>query len=207
MFKSVQVALTELLKDKKLFIFSYAFSLVFYSFLIVNQLTNTYDGMWHSNISLAGGSEIAVGRWALPYFDVLHLGLQIEPFVSIFTLLFISLSALLIVDMFRIKGMLAYFVSIYITTGSIVTCILSYRYTAIGYGICAMLAVAAVWFLTKKEIGYIRYVLSTACIVVSLGLYQADIAVTAVLISFQAIYMLSGDRQIRDIVKLFLNQL
>ena len=204
MFKCVQGTLTELLENKKLFIFSYALSVVFYSFLIVNQLTNTYDGMWHSNISLAGGSEIAVGRWALPYFDVLHLGLQIEPFVSLFTLLFISLLTMMIVDMFEIKGILAYFVSVYITTSSIVTCILSYRYTAISYGICAMLAVAAVWFLTKKDIGYIRYVLSIVCLVVSLGLYQADIAVTAVLISFQAIYMLSEDRQIRDVFKFIL---
>ena len=199
MYKRIQTVVADLFKDRKLFIFSYLASIIFYSLFFTNQLTNTFDSVWHPNISVASSDEIAVGRWVMPYLDRLHLGMQTEPFVSLFTLLFICISVMMIVDMFEIKGILAYFISIYIITGTAVTCILSYRYTAVNYGLCALLAVATVWFLVKEEIGYIRYILSSFCLIISLGIYQADIAVTAILLTFKLIHMAIDNKKIQEI--------
>ena len=91
MYKRIQTVVADLFKDRKLFIFSYLASIIFYSLFFTNQLTNTFDSVWHPNISVASSDEIAVGRWVMPYLDRLHLGMQTEPFVSLFTLLFICI--------------------------------------------------------------------------------------------------------------------
>ena len=188
-----------LLRYRWLFFASLVLSVIFYSVFITQQLTNTYDGIWLGDYLSAGAWEVSIGRWMLIYLDRLHLGMQTEPLATGLTLAFILAGAILMIDMFRIRGIFAGLVPAAVMTGSIVTCIVSYRYTAISYGICMFLSVASVWFLMARPLGWLRYVLSCGCLVCSLGIYQSDIAVTAVLMVFIFIEMLLSERDAREI--------
>ena len=188
-----------LLRYRWLFFAGLVLSVIFYSVFITQQLTNTYDGIWLGNYLSAGAWEVSIGRWMLIYLDRLHLGMQTEPLATGLTLAFILAGAILMIDMFRIRGIFAGLVPAAVMTGSIVTCIVSYRYTAISYGICMFLSVASVWFLMARSLGWLRYVLSCGCLVCSLGIYQSDIAVTAVLMVFIFIEMLLSERDAREI--------
>ena len=184
---------------KKCYIRFFLFSLFFNIVFISQTLTNVYDGLWNGVAFSAGKLEFSTGRWMLPYLDRLHLSMHLEPITSCVTLALVLLSAVLILDIFKVKGLLAYFVALYIMTGTVVTCILSYRYTAMSYGLCILLSVAAVWILTIKNIGRWRYMLSCAFVVLSLCIYQDNIAVTAVLMIFIFIDMLLNGRSAPDI--------
>lgn len=82
-------------------------SAIFYSVFITQQLTNTYDGIWLGDYLSAGAREVSIGRWMLIYLDRLHLGMQTEPLAAGLTLAFILAGAILMIDMFRIRGISA----------------------------------------------------------------------------------------------------
>lgn len=176
--------------DIKFIIFNYLMAIIFYIFLITQQLSNGFDAMWNGYFNTAADWEVGLGRWMLPYLDRLHLAMHTEPLVSCIVLAFFVAMTVLIIDMFEVKGILAYLMSVYIMTGSFVTCILSYRYTSIAYAFAAFMSAASVWFITKQKLGKIRYFLGILSLTLSLGAYQAYIGVTAVLTVFVFIHML-----------------
>lgn len=189
----------KLIKYRYIFLAGMILAFVFYSLFITQQLTNTYDGLWLGSLLSAGEWEISLGRWMLIYLDRLHLGMQTEPIATCAVLAFILAGSILIVDMFRLRGTLSWLVPASVMTSTIVTCIASYRYTSISYALCMFLSVAAVWFLMAKTLGHIRYILSTASLVCALGIYQADISITAVLMIFAFIMMLLEKRDPKEI--------
>ena len=206
----MQNILTEQLNNKlkaywKLFICIYAFSVVFYILFITQQLTNTFDGLWHDSYYTAGWLEFSTGRWVLPYMDRLHLGMQVEPVASCLTIGLILLAVILIIDMLKLRGPLAYIAAAYIMTNTIVTCILSYRFTAISYGLGVLLGAAAAWLLMQDYMGRLRYLLSLICLIGCLGIYQANIAVAAVLMVFIFIRMIMESRDRKELISFALS--
>ena len=190
----------ELLNYREFFFCSLLFSYIFYSFFINQNLTNTYDGLWSPVAYTAGEWELSIGRWMLPYIDRLHLSMHLEPLISIFTLAAILLAVVLIVDIFKVRGLISYLITIYMMTGTVVTCILSYRFTALSYGLSIFFSVAAVWLIIKVDLGKLRLFLSLIFLTFSLAAYQANMAVTAILIVFIFIRMLMERRDNKDII-------
>ena len=193
--------LSGIMSYKKLYIHLFLFSTIFYIVFISQTLTNVYDGLWNGFAYTAGAQEFSTGRWMLPYLDRLHLSMHLEPITSCMTLALILAAVILILDIFKVKGLLSCIISIYVMTSTVITCILSYRYTAMTYGLCVLLSVAAAWVLTHRELNLWRYLLSCGCVVLSLGIYQANIAVTAMLMIFMFIDMLLRERPASEIWK------
>ena len=181
---------------------TYIASLFFYIVFITQQLTNTYDGLWSWHLYAAGETELSVGRWLLPYLDRMHLGIQTEPMASCIALALFVTVAMVFLDLFNVNGARAWLITAYIMTGSVVICILSYRYTSANYALCILFTVALVWLLTQNSMrGGLRIGLSCMLMVLSLGIYQANIAVAATLMIFVFIRMLLDNRDTRDIVR------
>lgn len=206
--KTILNEVKKLFRLKVFFFFSLFFSVLFYIVFITNQLTNTYDGLWSGNYYRANWVEFSTGRWMLPYLDIAHLGVHCEPITSVLTILFVAAAVTLIIDMFKVKGLAAWLISAYILTSTYLTSILSYRFTSISYGMSIFLSAAAVWFLNINTKGREKLLSGIAAIIltiVSVGIYQANIAVEAVLIIFAFIHqVLNSEKSIKEALKFIL---
>lgn len=176
-------------KYKKLMIIQVVFGSLLYLVLIANQLTNTHDGLWHGNYSLAKRWELSIGRWFWLYIDRLRLGISAEPTTSILTLIIISIGNLYIIDIFdMIENKLSYLVCMLILSSTTVCNWLSYRYMSPVFASSYILSIFAAWVLIKKVTGKNKKVellwcgLAAFAIALCLGAYQANLACTCVLI-------------------------
>ena len=126
---------------KKTFWWLFGFTAVLYSFFMVNQLSNTWDGFWHQDYHVASHHEISCGRWLLPVFDKILRGLHLEPIntlavIALFAASFVvALYALDISDsaMTVIGGVVLF-------SSPILSAVISYRYVAVAFGVSCLLS-------------------------------------------------------------------
>ena len=177
---------------------NYFFALFFYMFLISNQLVNAHDGLWNG-VKYSNYNYASLGRWLLYGLDQLHLQFHPEPVTSFLSLLFIVLTIWVIIDILNIRGAYSYIISLYIITSSIVTCLLSYRFTSLSYCIGIFLSAFSVWIIQTDWDAQWRLLGSIVCLVLSLGIYQANISCFAILFVFMLLYFLRSKSHIRDV--------
>ncbi len=76
---------------------------IIYSQLMVNQLTNDYDGLWEGSFHNAGKWELSLGRWFWLYISRLRFGTSPDPFTSLLTLALMAVGLLFLFDLWQIK--------------------------------------------------------------------------------------------------------
>ena len=163
---------------KYLGIFGLLFGIILYSLLMTHGLTNTFDGLWHQNYHRAGSGELSSGRWLLVYLDKLVMGNHADPMISLLTLGLYVIGFVLVADLFRLRHRVGQYLCMALFLSSTVICItLSYRYTALGYGLAYFFAVLSIYIMIRARrhgygicIGGIFLGLAMAC-------YQAYLAV------------------------------
>ena len=193
-------------KKQKLFItefvFGILFSAVIYSTFMTQQLTNTYDGMWHQTYFISGNWEASLGRWLLPVIDILHLGLHLDPMTSLLTLSTFVIGFILILDLFEVKNLFIALVSMSVFLSStFVSIILSYRFTSFSYGLSFLFAVMAVYVSVKMNRFTLKILLSALFICFFMALYQAFLAVYGLLVLFYIIFLIiKGDDDFKKIL-------
>lgn len=164
----------------KLFIINCIFSLLCYITLISQNLTNTYDGLWHSPYFISGSWELSIGRWAWPILDRLRCGYSTDPINSYLTLAFFAAGNVLLFDIFYIvDSKKTYLYSAMILSSTTVCCFLSYNYMSPTFGAAYALSISATWFLVRFNQKPIYSILISAIFICfSLGMYQANIGCT-----------------------------
>ena len=139
---------------------------------------------YHDNaaclFSLGGTYES--GRWALGFIYDIQMKttklFSVPVFNGLLSIVFIAISAMLIVELFSIKSKIwSAFIGIIMVAYPVVTSIFSFMFTAWEYFLALLLAVYAVYLLEKKRSIW-RFLASAIILSVSLGLYQAFFAVT-----------------------------
>ena len=148
-----------------------------YTFIFTNKLPN------HDELSylFGTGATIKSGRWGIALFSHLIPQFSLPWFHGVATVLLISVGICLIVAAFRIRshllqtllaGAIIVFPALLGTFG--------YMFTSIYYGISFLLAALAIWLLARGA----RYdgLLALVCCVVSVGIYQAYIAIVSSLL-------------------------
>lgn len=68
------------------FILLFFGSVIIYSELMINQLTNDYDGLWEGAFHNAGIWELSLGRWFWQYISRARFGTSADPYTSLITL-------------------------------------------------------------------------------------------------------------------------
>ncbi len=184
------------------FIFGILFSVIIYSTFMTQQLTNTYDGMWRQSYFISGNWEASLGRWLLPVIDTLHFGLHLDPMTSLLTLSAFVIGFILILDLFEVKNLFIALVSMSVFLSStLVSIILSYRFTSFSYGLSFLLAVLAVYISVKMNSFTIKILMSALFICFFMALYQAFLAVYGLLILFYIIFLITkGDCDFKKIL-------
>ena len=182
-FSNLKANISTIKLNLKVLIWMLAISYILYSFLINNNLVNTYDGLCHGNSHIANEWEIMIGRFFIPVLCILRLGISVEPLISILSLFYLCFGLYLILIIFDMVNKRGVFLSI-ITVSSSTVCIwLSYRYTSTAFSLGFLLAVIASYILIKFEeanlLSYVlKLILSSLFIMLSLALYQTQVAVT-----------------------------
>lgn len=171
----------------KVLIWMLALAYILYSFFINNNLVNTYDGLWRGNSHIANEVEIKSGRFFAPVLSFLRLGIVIEPLISILSLFYLCFGLYLILIIFGMVNKRGVLLSLLTISSSTVCIWLSYRYTTTMFSLGFLLAVIASYILIRFEetntLSYIlKLLLSSIFIMLSLALYQTQIAVTLLIV-------------------------
>lgn len=170
------------------------FSIILYSMMMSQQLTNTFDGLWYQNYLLAGDGELSSGRWMLRFIDKISMGLHADPITSIVTLFLFILGAILILDLFGITDKLISFLFVALLTSSATVSItLSYRFTSMGYGLAFLLAVFGIYGLMQIRSNILAVGLSGISLGLSVACYQAYLGVYCVIAVYYIIFLVSKD--------------
>ena len=123
---------------------------------------------------------IAMGRWFLPIVCAPSSFYDLPWLAGLLALLFHALGAVCICKMFRIhKNTTAALIGAVVITFPTVTSVLMYNYVADGYAFAFLLSCMAAMFLSDEKPNYIG---SVICITLSVGIYQAYITVTVMLL-------------------------
>ncbi len=185
---------------KKMVIVQFIFSVLLYSILITNQLTNHYDGLWSGNYALSGTWELSIGRWFWLYIDRLRIGISSEPLTSCLALFLIIIGNILIFDIFgQIGKKTGYLAGMIIMSSTTVCNYLSYRYMSPTFGASFLLSILAAWILVKKQ-NRVGNMVSAMVIALGLGAYQANLACTCVILVITFIKMVIEDEENKRII-------
>ena len=123
---------------------------------------------------------LAMGRWFLPVVCAPGSFYDLPLLSGFLAIVFHGLGAVCICKMFGIKkNITAALIGAVVISFPAVTSVMMYNYVADGYAFSFLLACAAALFLTGEKP---RYVLSVVLIALSVGIYQAYITVTIMLL-------------------------
>lgn len=175
--------------------------IIIYAELMVNQLTNDYDGLWIGSFHNAGAAELSAGRWFWQYISRARFGTSADPYTSLITLFLLSAGLLLLFDLWKITDKFVIAVSGLLFIGNpAICCELSYRFTAPTYGVAFFLNILAVWCFEKIHRPIVSVFAGALCIACSMGSYQAFICCTTIACMTAILIKLSADVNWRDIL-------
>ena len=132
--------------------------------------------------------EISLGRFGLYVIGILK-GFISFPHIDLFISFFlISISVLLIIDLFNIKNVTSKILCILLFTVSpIISSTLLFHYCAIGYFLSFFFGVFSIYIFYKAKGKYLKYLISLISIIITLSMYQAYFSF---IITFFVIYNL-----------------
>lgn len=171
-------------------------TVIIYSQLMINQLTNDYDGIWENSFHNAGAWELSLGRWFWQYISRLRFGTSPDPYTTLITLALMTVGLLLLFELFGIKNRAVILISglIFISNPAI-SFELSYRYMSPTFGVAFVLSILAVWCFEKLRNPYLSVLCGALCVAFSMGSYQAYICCTTV--TFLTVVLLKLSRNIK----------
>ncbi len=195
--------------DKKnIFVFTIIFGFIS-NILVITADILFADSIVFTDYYISNIWDLSLGRWALRYADYLRYGLSSSIISSFLALLYLSLIAILVIDLFKIKSK----VSEYLVSGLLVTAPFLFEtlfstFCSSEFILACLLAVLSVYiiYISKKYI--VSTLLASMLLATSLGLYQAYIGVASALCIFiPVIYLLKNEYDKTFIFKKFLQSL
>jgi len=128
---------------------------------------------------------LSLGRWFLPVVCSFSSFYDLPFLNGIIAILFHALSSVCICAIFNIKNKITSFlIGAVIVSFPTVTSVMMYNYVADGYSIAFFLSCLAAFYMTKSKP---KYIISSILIALSLGIYQAYITVTIMLVLLKLI--------------------
>lgn len=152
------------------------FGLAAHMFAFTNKLVNADEIE-----SLFGkGATITSGRWGLEAVKLIFPDLSMPWLYGVVSLMMLAVSACLIIRLFEIKSpLMQVLLSGMITAFPSQTGVFCFMFTSTAYALSFLLSVLCVWLFVKG--GAMRKAAAVLCLVLSLGIYQAYVALTAAL--------------------------
>lgn len=147
---------------------------------IKNDLV-TYDGYWNFHYYIAGTWEMSLGRFLIPYLDLLYHGISstyIAMIMSLFIYIFITIK---IINLLHIHNRFyKVLIAILLIINPTFSYMLLYPYTAIAYSLSMFFAVISADYLCRK-VSLKNGAIAILFLVLSLSIYQSYFSVITVL--------------------------
>lgn len=167
-----------------------------YMFAFTNKLVN-HDEVF--TLFFKGGSY-SLGRWGLEILELIFPNYSMPWIYGIFTIALITASVCVIISIFSVRSKLLQVLlvgSVIVFPSLIGT--FTYMFTSSSYAVSFLLAVLAVWLLSKLDKRTV--IPALICMIGSLSIYQSYIAVAASLLVLTLIQRLLKEEEILPIVK------
>lgn len=177
---------------KKIFFITFIIGLLAH-FALYSQELLAYDAYWHYGAFLAKGWEISLGRFLIPFSDMLRGSVVVSSLTTIISLVSISFSAIFLNDLLNIKkNYIRVLTSILLVVTPTISLTLMYPYTANGYTFAMLFAILSIYFLNKAK--NIKNILFTIiCVIITLAFYQAYLCVITALLLITYLFKLIND--------------
>ena len=175
-------------KDRKrIFLVTFIVGLLVHFELYSKELL-AYDGYWHYGSFLAKGWEISLGRFLIPFSDMLRGTVVVSILTTVISLATIALSSIFLNETLNIKkGYIKVLISILLVVTPTISLTFMYPYTANGYTFALLFSILSIYFLNKKR-NLKNIFLTLICVIASLAFYQAYLCVITTL--FFIVYIL-----------------
>lgn len=172
------------------------FGILAYMFAFTNKLVN-HDEVF--TLFFKGGSY-SLGRWGLEILELIFPNYSMPWIYGIITIVLITVSVCVMIAIFSIHSRLLQVLlmgSVMVFPSLIGT--FTYMFTSSSYAVSFLLAVTAVWLLSRLDK---RTVLpALICMIGSLSIYQSYVAVAASLLVLTLIQRLMKEEDIASIIK------
>ncbi len=171
----------------------------------ITMLTETImsqDGLWNSMEYFRPGEwEISLGRWGIEIIQRLNQFIAIPTISTIFSIIIISITAVILIDIFDFKSKISIiFTSLILAVAPTLTATLLYVYTSFAYCFSFFIATLVVWFIYKFKNQKLGFVLASLCLMFSLSIYQSNIGVTIGLCLMISIIELMKGKNIKSVL-------
>ena len=192
---------------RKILIYSYCFGIAAHGIMMFNKISWLDDLALMSELPFSGA--VGLGRWfraVLAYaVAVITNGtnLSLPLFHGLLSIFFIALSIFILIQIFHIENVwLQRVLCGLLVTYPVVTGTFGYMFTAPYYFLALFLAVFSVYFESLRN-NALSFAISSVCICLSLGIYQAYFPVAVSCFALLVIVSIIDDR-IDSVKKLFL---
>lgn len=167
------------------FLATFFIGLLIHFYKISNNLLN-HDSVlnYYSDQNM-----IISGRWFLSVACSFSTWFDLPWVTGLFTMFFIALTAVVVVDVLEIKNLkLACLSGAVLVSFPAVTETLFFGFTSDGYALAMLLSSVSVWFAVRKSgKPWLNIIISVVCLTLSIGIYQAYLSFALVLLICYAI--------------------
>ena len=180
---------------KLCFLTSVVLGVIAHLYKITNWLPN-----WDSLVFRYDAQNMVnLGRWMLPIVCAPSSFYDLPWLTGLLAIIFHSLGAVCICKMFNVKkSITAVMIGALVVTFPTVTSVMLYNYVADGYAISFLFACMAAMCIANKKP---KYVLSAILIALSVGIYQAYITVTIMLLlCYIILEVIKEDVDIKELI-------
>ncbi len=159
------------------------------------------DALISSDFQIAGRWEISLGRFGLSIVNMLRFGLINKFLIIVISLLFLSISVIIIMRIFEVKNKIViFFISALIAVAPQFTETYMFIYCADAYCLAFLLATLSVLLLKKAKNKWGYYILSAICTMMVCSLYQAYLGVVLGFTIILSIYYLLNNMKAKEIL-------
>ena len=183
------------------FVVMFWVGVVLYFYILMGKTPNP-DTIWCGVTKYSWEWEAQLGRFMIKTWQEIFGHTTNALFMTVASLLFYSLSAVLIIRLFEIKGQFWQIVtglmSVIIVPST--WCTLTYYYCSAYYAAAYLLVVLAFYIMVRSQWHIlVRYAVVVAMLVISLGTYQAYLSMWFTLGILYAIFMIIKGENERNI--------
>lgn len=189
----------------KWILFYWIIGVVIYLSTITDCLPNPdaiWNGVYYKN---SFKWEMGLGRWGIKYIQDLREGVINPSFITAMGLLYLGCIAYIVTQIFGMETIIGR-----ICVGALIVCTpnvvsaLTYYYCSDMYFFSYLLAVVAVWHMSRAKWnrrGICHAIAASLCLLLSIGIYQAYVSLAILLCAIYLLIMLVRDEKLIEVVK------
>lgn len=144
--------------------------------------------------------EISLGRFGLYIVGIIKSFITIPHIDLIISYILISITAVLIIDLFKVKDKIKIILIILvITLNPITSATLLFYYCSIGYTLALLSSTLAIYLYKNIKNKYLKILFPTTLIIIALSMYQAYLSLIVTLFIVYLLFEILNKKDIKDI--------